>query len=409
MTFVRTKLALEQLAVGEILRIRLRDGEPRHNVPRAVRDHGHEIIEPGARWTAICSSCACARAAEAAQPQAAGWPFQSAVRIEVAAHGVGGGPVAVGALIVVGPHADPLEAVLQVELLGGDIVDRDLEEHLPRADRPAALHAGAQEVAGDAAPAVGGRHADREQLALVAHHPAEREADAAQAVEAGEAALGEPRDQAEAAGHRQQVGEVGAAPRLLEAALVQPRQPAEVERADRANADRRRLRPAPPCQRRAANERGSRANACVRLAEIERAQHRARPGHCTAGEPAPRGPGKIPGIEVRLNHAIVGRVRQRACAAAASPTTRQRRRQIGRRRSQRRQGRLGQRRQIGCEALGVDLARAGHRAAPGSAADSRRAAAPASASSLERADAEHRATQRQRQCPGDGDAGAQRR
>jgi TusA-related sulfurtransferase len=44
MTFVRTKLALEQLADGEILRIRLRDGEPRHNVPRAVRDHGHEII-----------------------------------------------------------------------------------------------------------------------------------------------------------------------------------------------------------------------------------------------------------------------------------------------------------------------------------------------------------------------------
>jgi TusA-related sulfurtransferase len=44
MTFVRTKLALEQLAIGEILRIRLRDGEPRHNVPRAVRDHGHEII-----------------------------------------------------------------------------------------------------------------------------------------------------------------------------------------------------------------------------------------------------------------------------------------------------------------------------------------------------------------------------
>ena len=44
MTFVRTKLALEQLAIGEILRIRLRDGEPRHNVPRALRDHGHEIM-----------------------------------------------------------------------------------------------------------------------------------------------------------------------------------------------------------------------------------------------------------------------------------------------------------------------------------------------------------------------------
>jgi TusA-related sulfurtransferase len=45
MTFVRAKLALEQLAVGEILRIRLRDGEPRHNVPRAMRDHGQEIID----------------------------------------------------------------------------------------------------------------------------------------------------------------------------------------------------------------------------------------------------------------------------------------------------------------------------------------------------------------------------
>ena len=30
--------------IGQILNIRLRDGEPRHNVPRAVRDHGHEIL-----------------------------------------------------------------------------------------------------------------------------------------------------------------------------------------------------------------------------------------------------------------------------------------------------------------------------------------------------------------------------
>ena len=44
MTFVRTKLALETLGVGQVLNIRLRDGEPRHNVPRAVRDHGHEIL-----------------------------------------------------------------------------------------------------------------------------------------------------------------------------------------------------------------------------------------------------------------------------------------------------------------------------------------------------------------------------
>lgn len=44
MTFVRTKLALEQMAVGQTLNIRLRDGEPVHNVPRAVRDHGHEVL-----------------------------------------------------------------------------------------------------------------------------------------------------------------------------------------------------------------------------------------------------------------------------------------------------------------------------------------------------------------------------
>jgi tRNA 2-thiouridine synthesizing protein A len=44
MTFVRTKLVLEQMAVGQVLNIKLRDGEPRHNVPRAIRDHGHEIV-----------------------------------------------------------------------------------------------------------------------------------------------------------------------------------------------------------------------------------------------------------------------------------------------------------------------------------------------------------------------------
>lgn len=44
MTFVRTKLRLERMAEGEILRIRLRDGEPLTNVPRALADHGHEIL-----------------------------------------------------------------------------------------------------------------------------------------------------------------------------------------------------------------------------------------------------------------------------------------------------------------------------------------------------------------------------
>lgn len=44
MTFVRAKLVLEKMAPGQTLNIRLRDGEPRHNVPRAVRDHGHEVL-----------------------------------------------------------------------------------------------------------------------------------------------------------------------------------------------------------------------------------------------------------------------------------------------------------------------------------------------------------------------------
>jgi tRNA 2-thiouridine synthesizing protein A len=44
MTFVRTKLCLERLSPGQILRVRLRDGEPLTNVPRAVADHGHEIL-----------------------------------------------------------------------------------------------------------------------------------------------------------------------------------------------------------------------------------------------------------------------------------------------------------------------------------------------------------------------------
>lgn len=44
MTFVRTKLRLERMAEGEILRIRLRNGEPLENVPRALVDHGHEIL-----------------------------------------------------------------------------------------------------------------------------------------------------------------------------------------------------------------------------------------------------------------------------------------------------------------------------------------------------------------------------
>jgi len=44
MTFVRVKLMLEAMAVGQTLRVVLRAGEPLQNVPRALLDHGQEIL-----------------------------------------------------------------------------------------------------------------------------------------------------------------------------------------------------------------------------------------------------------------------------------------------------------------------------------------------------------------------------
>lgn len=52
MTFVRTKLLIERMKAGETAEVRLNAGEPLQNVPRAVREHGHEVLslapEPGA-------------------------------------------------------------------------------------------------------------------------------------------------------------------------------------------------------------------------------------------------------------------------------------------------------------------------------------------------------------------------
>ena len=44
MTFVRTKLRLERMRPGEVLRVRLRGEEPLRNVPKAARDEGHCIL-----------------------------------------------------------------------------------------------------------------------------------------------------------------------------------------------------------------------------------------------------------------------------------------------------------------------------------------------------------------------------
>ncbi|MEM8949862.1 MAG: sulfurtransferase TusA family protein [Pseudomonadota bacterium] len=44
-TMVKTKLLLEEMPVGEIATIRLNSGEPLDNVPRTLRDQGHDVLE----------------------------------------------------------------------------------------------------------------------------------------------------------------------------------------------------------------------------------------------------------------------------------------------------------------------------------------------------------------------------
>lgn len=43
-TFVKTKLKLEQMQKGEVLEVILNDGEPIQNVPRSVKGEGHKIL-----------------------------------------------------------------------------------------------------------------------------------------------------------------------------------------------------------------------------------------------------------------------------------------------------------------------------------------------------------------------------
>lgn len=43
--FVRTKLKLEEMETGQVLEVILDDGEPIRNVPRAVKEEGHEILK----------------------------------------------------------------------------------------------------------------------------------------------------------------------------------------------------------------------------------------------------------------------------------------------------------------------------------------------------------------------------
>lgn len=44
-TFVKAKVALEELEDGEILAIRMNDGEPVQNVPRSIKEEGHQVLK----------------------------------------------------------------------------------------------------------------------------------------------------------------------------------------------------------------------------------------------------------------------------------------------------------------------------------------------------------------------------
>ncbi|WP_338665747.1 sulfurtransferase TusA family protein [Pararoseomonas sp. SCSIO 73927] len=44
MTFVRTRLALDRMAAGEVLLVTLRGEEPRRNVPRTATEQGHAVL-----------------------------------------------------------------------------------------------------------------------------------------------------------------------------------------------------------------------------------------------------------------------------------------------------------------------------------------------------------------------------
>ncbi len=44
-TFVKTKVALDELDEGQVLQVHLNDGEPVNNVPRSVKEEGHEVLK----------------------------------------------------------------------------------------------------------------------------------------------------------------------------------------------------------------------------------------------------------------------------------------------------------------------------------------------------------------------------
>lgn len=45
LTFVKAKVALDELEEGEVIAIHMNDGEPVQNVPRSIKEEGHQILK----------------------------------------------------------------------------------------------------------------------------------------------------------------------------------------------------------------------------------------------------------------------------------------------------------------------------------------------------------------------------
>ncbi len=45
LTFVKAKVSLDELDDGKVLAIRMNDGEPVQNVPRSIKEEGHQILK----------------------------------------------------------------------------------------------------------------------------------------------------------------------------------------------------------------------------------------------------------------------------------------------------------------------------------------------------------------------------
>lgn len=45
LTFVKAKVAIEELEDGEVIAIHMNDGEPVQNVPRSIKEEGHQVLK----------------------------------------------------------------------------------------------------------------------------------------------------------------------------------------------------------------------------------------------------------------------------------------------------------------------------------------------------------------------------